>query len=328
MRRKVSATIDAVLRRSPAQPLFVRRSAAKIAVLAYHGVSDADRFAAQLDLLRRTATPVSLDEAIDGLAGRGALPPRAVLITFDDGDATVRDVAAPLLRERSLPAVAFIVSSLLDGDRPVWPEEVRQLVAAGAEANGEGRDPERLIRTMKKLPDEKRRARLEGLRMGARHPVAATPQLRTEDLATLDAVGISIGNHSSTHACLDRCSGDRIRAEVRDAHVVIERATGRPPRAFAYPNGDWDPRVETIVGEAGYRVGFMFDHRLSAMPAPEMLAVSRVRVNASDSLDRFETVVSGLHPAIHAVRTVLRGDRFSRSRRHRTTRTRPTRVVS
>ncbi len=78
-RHRVESWVDSALRRSPAQSFFDRKASHRLAVLAYHGVDDADRFARQMDHLRRTGHPVTLDQALLAFEGRGVLPQRAVL---------------------------------------------------------------------------------------------------------------------------------------------------------------------------------------------------------------------------------------------------------
>ena len=70
------------------------------AILAYHGVTDGERFADHMGWLRRHAWPVSVDDVVDAVAGRRPLPERAVLVTFDDGRPSVLDVGLPVLEER------------------------------------------------------------------------------------------------------------------------------------------------------------------------------------------------------------------------------------
>jgi hypothetical protein len=38
------------------------------------------------------------------------------------------------------------------------------------------------------------------------------------------------------------------------------------------------------------------------VPAANPLRLSRLRVNSDTSLDRFDTVITGLHPALHHAR--------------------------
>ena len=57
--------IDRALRLSPLQSAFDRRSARnRLAVLAYHGIDDPDRFAAHLDYIEAHRRLIDLDELI------------------------------------------------------------------------------------------------------------------------------------------------------------------------------------------------------------------------------------------------------------------------
>ena len=77
---------DAALRRSPAQSWFRRRAATRLAVLGYHGVEDAARFATHLDLIQSGWTPVSLHQVEEALHGGRPLPPRAAVRRPGPGD--------------------------------------------------------------------------------------------------------------------------------------------------------------------------------------------------------------------------------------------------
>jgi peptidoglycan/xylan/chitin deacetylase (PgdA/CDA1 family) len=303
MKTAARVTIDAALRWSPAQAYFRKRAALRLAVLAYHGVDDPGTFDRHLSYLARAATPVSLDEVVDAIAGRRLLPPRSVLVTFDDGHRSVLEYALPLLRERGIPAVAFVVAGLLDTDQPFWWTEVEHLVRAGATAEGHnGLTAGQWVRRLKAVPDVERVRTIEEFRRTARSPAPRQPQLHRSELAELESGGIAVENHTMTHPCLDRCDDDTVRAEVRDAHALLHAALGRPPRAFAYPNGNWDVRAERELMEEGYVAGFLFDHRMSARAPRNPLRISRLRVGTDTRLDRFAAILSGLHPAVHHAR--------------------------
>ncbi|MYV98447.1 polysaccharide deacetylase family protein [Streptomyces sp. SID3343] len=292
---------DALLRRSPAQVWFARRARVRLAVLGYHGISDPQRFADQLDRLRRTARPVSLDDVEDAIARRRALPERAVLLTFDDGERSILEHGLPLLKERGIPGVAYVVASVLGTDTPFWWHEVEHHVFAGARVAGE---PERTasgwLGHLKSIPHRERLALLARLREG-RKPLL-TPQLTAAELGVLESGGVRVEHHSLTHPLLDRCPDDVVRAEIVDAHERLTAVLGRAPRSFAYPNGNWDARAEQLLTDLDYRTAFLFDHRLGPRLPEHPLRISRLRVGSNTGPDRFATIVSGLHPAVHALR--------------------------
>jgi peptidoglycan/xylan/chitin deacetylase (PgdA/CDA1 family) len=300
----MAAGLDRVLRRSPLQAVFQARGGGRrLAVLAYHAVEDEEMFSRHLDYLAARYHPVSLDAVLAALARKAELPRRAVLITFDDADRTVLDRALPLLRARGLPAVAFVVTGQLDGNEPFWWTEVEHLVRAGGRARAfEGAGPIDIVRGLKQVPEQDRRAAIAELRASAPVSAPGHSQLRSADLRLLMEAGVSIGNHTETHPCLPRCSEEEMRREVLAAHQAIATATGAAPVAFAYPNGDWDPRAERALEGLGYRAAFLFDHALTHADG-HPFRLSRVRTGSTVSLQRFALIVSGLHPALHRLRS-------------------------
>ena len=274
-----------------------------IAVLAYHAVPDADLFASHLDYLARACDVLPLDGLLD--ARKGATR-RRVVITFDDGDRTLFDVAMPLLVERGLPAVAFVLTGVLDSDMPFWWDEVAALSARGGKADVlGGRVGLAAIRWLKTVPDTERRSAIEQLRASAGVVPVRHPQLATSELAVLEANGITIGNHTHTHPLLDQCESAVVEGEVREAHRRLTAALGHAPRAFAFPNGNYDERAVKVLDGLGYEALFGFDHRLTAVPLPDRTAISRVRVDADAPIHELRAIVGGAHPALHRLRQRL-----------------------
>lgn len=303
MNARTTSLLDAALRRSPVQPVFDRAAARRLAVLAYHGIEDPERFGQHLDRIRRAAHAVTLAEAVDAFEARRPLPRRAVLITFDDGHRSVFDVAMPMLRERGLPAVAFVVAGLIGSDEPFWWSEVIDLISHGGTVAGlPSRSPEDLVRALKRVPDEQRVAAIVELRSTSTGPSLRTPQLSVEELRTLESAGIAIGNHTWSHPCLPRCSAEVRHREIEAAHDALVEMIGHHPEVFAYPYGDHDRAASSTLHELGYRAAFLFDHQLSSHRPTDPFAVSRLRVNSTTPLDRFRTISSGLHPTLHRIR--------------------------
>jgi peptidoglycan/xylan/chitin deacetylase (PgdA/CDA1 family) len=299
----IRGSLELFLRWSPLQVAFMLQAVRRLTVLAYHGVDDPASFRRQLGYLAGTMRPVSMDDVLKAMYGGRSLPARAVLLTFDDGHRSVLEAGLPLLRERGFPATAFVVAGVLDTDQPFWWTETEQLVLQGGRAARlPGLDPAAMVRQLKRLPDGERLEVIDELRATAQGPAPRTPQLRRDELALLEAGGITVGNHTLTHPCLPRCDAGKAVAEVEEAHRLLGDALGHEPRTFAYPNGDWDERAEGALARAGYEAGFLFDHRSNPSTPRHPLRISRLRVNSSTSLGRFAMIVSGLHPALHRAR--------------------------
>jgi peptidoglycan/xylan/chitin deacetylase (PgdA/CDA1 family) len=102
--------------RETIRKLARRTSFPSCVVLHYHAIATEHRarFAAQMDVLKRFATPVT------GGNEKLLRPGKCyAAVTFDDGFATVGENAVPELVLRQIPATIFVVADLL-GARPTW----------------------------------------------------------------------------------------------------------------------------------------------------------------------------------------------------------------
>jgi len=299
---------DAVLRRSPAQAWFHRRAADRLAVLGYHGVEDPAVFESHLDMLQRSFVPVSLEQVEEAIRGGPELPAHSVLVTFDDGDHSVYTHALPLLAARGIPAVCFVIPGLVGTETPFWWDEVEHLARHGGTTDRVPRTrPETIPHTLKLLSERDRQLALADMRATAAVPSPRQRQLTAAELRELEDGGVVVGNHTMTHPCLDRCDDEQVRAEVLEAHDRLTDLIGRPPTSFAYPNGNVDERADRLLGQAGYRSGFLYNQRLAAPGVCPPLRIDRLMVSSRTSVDRLETILSGLYPALfRAGRTVAR----------------------
>ncbi len=287
------STLEKALVKTPFTTMSRNRRANDLAVFAYHGVDDPNSFVKHLDYVTEHMHPIGLDQLEASFSGE-PLPERAVLFTFDDGGRTVLTEAAPLLQERNIPAVCFVVSALIGTDEVFWWDEVAALAPEGT--------ADTLVRELKAIPNHERLRRIEHLRAENPSVRPRRRQLDRADLFKLIDAGIAIGNHTHTHPCLDRCSDSEIAHEIASSHDLLTDALGEPCRWFAYPNGNLDRRAEGALTDRGYAGAFLFDHQFSKNPPLRPMRISRLRVNATTPMHRFELIVSGVHPRLHRLR--------------------------
>jgi peptidoglycan/xylan/chitin deacetylase (PgdA/CDA1 family) len=93
---------------------------AVVPILCYHAVDDDEsdltisprRFEKHMEWLARVATPIDLCSLAQLLCGEISVP-RPVVVTFDDGYASVFDAAFPVLQRLGIPFGVFVATSFV-----------------------------------------------------------------------------------------------------------------------------------------------------------------------------------------------------------------------
>jgi peptidoglycan/xylan/chitin deacetylase (PgdA/CDA1 family) len=107
-------------------------------ILLYHSIAeDASdpwslrvtprHFAQHLEVLRKRARPVALNELVPA-GGAVAAPARRAAVTFDDGYADNLHHALPLLRRYDVPATIFLATGRIGSDEEFWWDEIGRIV--------------------------------------------------------------------------------------------------------------------------------------------------------------------------------------------------------
>ena len=269
--RTVAGTISPQGRRGRLSILIYHRVLAQPDALNTWDVT-ADQFDAQMRAVAATFTVLPLGEAIDRL-GRGALPARALCITFDDGYRDNVDVALPILQRHGLAATFFVATGYLDGGR-MWNDTVIDAIRTmpGASLDlpdwglpdlpldsdaGRRAAIQKVLPLLKHLPGDERRGHVEQLATRAALPASQGPMMRDDGIRALRAAGMEIGAHSVTHPILARVPQADAREEIVESGRRLADILREPTRLFAYPNGkpgqDYGPEHVRMVQEAGYR---------------------------------------------------------------------------
>ena len=212
-----------------------------------------------------------LDAAVKRLAD-GTLPPRAAVITFDDGYADNATQALPALQRAGLTATFFIATSFLDGGR-MFNDTVMEAVRAcrkpwlDLEDCGLGRFAmdsiasrrkaiDQLLLVIRYLQPAQREAAVAAVRQAAGAPMPDDLMMRSEQVIALRRAGMQIGAHTRSHPILTRLDDSAAAAEIAGGKRDLEALLDEPVTLFAYPNGkpgtDYGACHTGMVRDAGF----------------------------------------------------------------------------
>ena len=214
-----------------------------------------EKFEATLRFLTRYYVPVRLEDVLSDSDGR-RLPPRAVLVTFDDAYASVAELAAPLCRQFGVPAVFFVNAAFLD-NQGLAPDNLVCYVAnvsgmetinaavraiRGAEIAELHSLSEVFTRFFPAISLAERERFLEALRQFAGisdRPMAqeASLYLTSKQLCDLASFDFEIGNHTYAHVHCRSLSPEEIDSQVDRNKAELESLSGTKVRSFSLPYG-------------------------------------------------------------------------------------------
>jgi biofilm PGA synthesis lipoprotein PgaB len=220
------------------------RPAAAVVVLGWHdiqdripdGYPDADaistrNLAMQLDWLRAHGyVPVSAQALRNARAGRSALPPKAVLLTFDGGYRSAYTHALPLLQAFNYPALIALPTSRVDAP-------------AGASVRDGARErPRDAFLSWRDVKAMQASGLVEFASQG--HdlvtPIPADPQG--------DRLPAAMTRRWDNGYESDAAYRERLRRDIATSAELIEHATGHRPQALLLPGSAGNSAAAALAG--------------------------------------------------------------------------------
>jgi peptidoglycan/xylan/chitin deacetylase (PgdA/CDA1 family) len=242
-------------------------------VLLYHAVEETEsdfirglssntppaHFALHLEFLSKHYQVIPLSRLESG-----AVPDRAVVITFDDGYRSVYRNAFPLLAARRFPAVVYLVTEAVDNHQLVWvnalnwllhrhPEVSVPLAHALLAVPSALRTPREIVIHVQEhydatALDHALAAMYRKLGLDpAEHARNAELYVTWAEVAEMARGGMSFGSHTAHHPNLRCLDSSAQRAELQSALQTVEARGG--VRSLAYPFGEYNEHSrETAIG--------------------------------------------------------------------------------
>jgi peptidoglycan/xylan/chitin deacetylase (PgdA/CDA1 family) len=307
---KQSLTNTGILR------LAAKVKSPSVAILFYHSVMDHTApflsslgeivhptriFREQIETLAREYNPVTLADVLKFLRDGKDLPPRPVVVTFDDGYTDNYEVAAPILNHFGVPGVFYITVDCIDNSRLPWPARLRFATSTTKKS--------RLESGSLSLPLENAGQRTEAFNQlsdvcapmsgEAQEQFVRSVESQLEadsteiperlmmtwgEIRKLAAAGHEIGSHTMTHPNIAYVSEGEMQVELAESKRRLEEELSEAMIHFAYPGPalrpNWNERSREISREVGYQTATTIE------PGPvrkqdDPLAMKRIGPGAS-----------------------------------------------
>jgi peptidoglycan/xylan/chitin deacetylase (PgdA/CDA1 family) len=280
-------------------PLASRLRGQGVAILMYHSVMDdpssaqltlgdivhsRETFRGQMEIVARDFHPISLDDVLLFLKREKKLPPRSVVVTFDDGYADNCRTATEILSPLGIPAVFYVTVDCIDRQRLPWPSQLRYAFLTSKKKSWSESDnslwplTSTEHRTQAFLKAVEQCSKLSG-KSQDEFVRSIEQQLDTEPvrsphrlMMTWDEVrglvrsGHKVGSHTMTHPNMAYIAENEARAELSEAKRRLEQELVGPIVHFAYPcpalQPHWGDRTVRASREVGYQTAVTTDKGL------------------------------------------------------------------
>jgi peptidoglycan/xylan/chitin deacetylase (PgdA/CDA1 family) len=288
-------SIKSALMRSQVMKVAARARGTRVVVLRYHAVLDdperyadsigsgiihpTETFREHMEILAREYHPITLDDLRLFLAGEKGLARRAVVVSFDDGYADNREIAAPILERYGISGVFYVgVGAIQDAAVP-WFCRLRYAFSVSKKDAifdfREGRQ-----RPLKQPADRYAaflsasqrcacltRSQQDAALQEIEKELAVSP-LAPKDcrMMTWDQVrelrqhGHAVGSHTVTHPNLAQVSPEEVQYELAESKRRLEEVLGEPVIHFSYPSPILQPhhteQTRKIGSQIGYKIAF------------------------------------------------------------------------
>lgn len=231
-------------------------------------------FRSQLEYLKSHYEILPLQELISRLESNRPVG-GCCAITFDDGWKDNYSQAFPILREFKVPATIFLATSFIGTTRNFWPEELvfylsqinpissfsglpllhKLFASLSTYSRGSDQFYDTAIINVKSWAPSEREKLFSELQTHA--GIENSPRrklMNWQEIKEMEKSGlISFGAHTANHVILDQVTMDEAEREIRQCRQEFKNHLGCKPELFAYPNGNHNKELKTILQKYGFK---------------------------------------------------------------------------
>lgn len=243
----------------------------EIPILMYHHLEDninnttvisPKSFENQMKLLKMEGyQAISVQQLYDYLNDQAPLPPKPVLITFDDGYFSNYEKAYPILKKYNMHAEIFVIASRI------------------LEKNGNNYYPNETVKmSWDQLKEMKDYITIQSHTWDLHYKL---PSKSGQPIGAVFGPSFVNGQLESQAEYEERVRNDFIHSRKR-----IKEELGYEPIAISYPYGIYSPSTIKLAKEAGFKMAFVIQNK-HVKKGDSIFTLSRITINGNDTGEAF-----------------------------------------
>jgi peptidoglycan/xylan/chitin deacetylase (PgdA/CDA1 family) len=259
-------------------PLLVREliQRRRVTILLFHDISR-ETAARTFDCLAARYHLLDLQTFIRKCkANDRHLPPKSLILTFDDGHIRNYDLL-PLLKEKKVPVTIFLCAGIIDTKRHFWFRHAA---------------PKYTAFQLRKVPSAQRRRLLREIGFMEEAEQAQPEALMRPQIEEMKA-WVDFQSHTLFHPCLPCCGFAEAQEEICRSRDRLRQEYDLPINAISYPYGDYSDRDIELCRQAGYDCGVTVDGGFNTVRT-DLLRLRRFPVNDTDDMNELIVKASGV----------------------------------
>ncbi|MBN1789459.1 MAG: polysaccharide deacetylase family protein [Bacteroidales bacterium] len=205
------------------------------------------------------------------------LPPRALIITLDDGYKENYHLLE-LMKKTGIVPTVFLCSDMPDTNKDYWFRLVGN---------------RKISNNLKKVSNKDRLTILKDFKPEAASQVRDRVVLNRKEIGEMLPYS-DFQSHTQSHPVLTRCTDSEVVEEVAGSKKVLKEKFGLEIYALAYPNGSFGDREMNILKEQGYLCGLGLNYGLNTI-LTNPYSLSRVPVNDNAGINEIIVKSAGIY---------------------------------
>jgi len=322
----------------------------RLSIITYHRICNVDdnfdyhrgvvsaspaNFEAQLRYLKHNRTIITTNDLLYIMKHNLKLPPKATVVTFDDGYRDNYSTALPILLRQGVTAIFFITTGFVDQKLRPWSDDLAvifnrtkctELMIDGVgwvslQSKAECLEAINRVNVyIKHYKSAEATTFIQNLSKLAKVSLKAEKRLfmNWDEVLKLQKAGMILAPHTETHLNLATATLAQSRSEIERSQARLTEMTGKTSAVFAYPYGEQVARaadLQEILRNSGVELAFTTEfgpNRLS--PTTNYLALRRFNVHHSLSMIKFKIMLTGNAYAAYNMRHMLLQKRLKTKR--------------